>query len=217
MPFEPADGLSPDDLAGVEARVGAVYRGDPFVGASRSGRVGLVCSSFNGSVTKRLLDGALGALEAHGVTLGTVTVVWVPGAFEIPLAAERLAATGAYDAVICLGAVIRGDTPHFEYVAGECAAGVQRAMAATGVPIAFGVLTTDDVAQAVERSQPQSSAAGSTNKGPVSDKEAASNKGAEAALVALGMADLLARYMPQPAGRHAAGSSHAAERQGLDR
>ena len=90
-------------------------------------------------------------------------------------------------------------------------------MAATGVPIAFGVLTTDDVVQAVERSQPPDSAAGSTNKGPVSNKETASNKGAEAALVALEMADLLARYMPPPAGRHVAGISHAVEGQGLDR
>ncbi len=137
-------------------------------------RLAVVAGRFNGDVTKLLLDGALDALRAHGLEPGSVQVVWVPGAFEIPLVAKRLAEGGELDGVICLGAVIRGDTPHFEYVAGECAAGLSRVALDTGVPVAFGVLTTDDVDQALAR-------AGG----------AEGNKGAEAAATAVEMADLL--------------------------
>jgi 6,7-dimethyl-8-ribityllumazine synthase len=137
-------------------------------------RVAIVAGRFNGDVTKLLLDGALDTLRAHGLDAAAVPVVWVPGAFEIPLVAKRLAESGELDAVICLGAVIRGDTPHFEYVAGECASGISGAALDTGVPIAFGVLTTDDVDQALAR-------AGG----------AEGNKGAESAVTAVEMADLL--------------------------
>jgi 6,7-dimethyl-8-ribityllumazine synthase len=143
-------------------------------------RVAVVAGRFNEPVTQRLLDGALDALSEHGLETGDVRVAWVPGAFEIALAAKRLAASGEVDAVICVGAVIRGGTPHFEYVAGQCAAGVARAALDTGVPVAFGVLTTDDVDQALERS-------GGTE----------GNKGYEAAVTAVEMVDLL-RQLPKP-------------------
>src|SRR6266700_1711094 len=110
-------------------------------------RLAVVAGRFNGDVTKLLLDGALDALRAHGLEPGSVQVVWVPGAFEIPLVAKRLAEGGELDGVICLGAVIRGDTPHLEYVAGECAAGLSRVALDTGVPVAFGRLITDCVDQ----------------------------------------------------------------------
>jgi 6,7-dimethyl-8-ribityllumazine synthase len=110
-------------------------------------RVAVVCGRFNDFITGRLLDGAVAALEKYGAP--EPTVVWVPGAFEIPLAAQALART--HDAVVCLGAVIRGDTPHFDFVAGECASGLQRVQLDTGVPVVFGVLTTNTVAQAEER------------------------------------------------------------------
>ena len=139
-------------------------------------RVAIVASRFNGDVTELLLDGALDALRSFGLDTDLVSVVWVPGAFEIPLVAKRLAESGEVDAVICLGAVIRGDTPHFEFVAGECAAGLRQAALETGVPLAFGVLTTDDRDQALAR-------AGG----------AEGNKGAEAAATAVEMADLLRR------------------------
>src|ERR687895_1611494 len=110
-------------------------------------RLAVVAGRFNDAVTKLLLDGALDALQEHGLDPEDVRVAWVPGAFEIPLVAQRLAASGEVDAVICVGAVIRGGTPHFEYVAGECAAGVSRAALDTRVPVTFGVLTTDDLHQ----------------------------------------------------------------------
>jgi 6,7-dimethyl-8-ribityllumazine synthase len=134
---------------------------------------GLVVSRFNEFVTGRLLEGALDALRRHGAEEEQITVVRVPGSYEIPLAAKRLAASGRYSAVICLGTVIRGATPHFEYIAGEVAKGVATASLETGVPIAFGVLTTDNIEQAIER-------AGS--KG--------GNKGFDAACVAIEMANL---------------------------
>src|SRR5215207_9230089 len=139
-------------------------------------RVAIVAGRFNGDVTKLLLGGALDALRSFGLDTDLVSVVWVPGAFEIPLVAKRLAESGEVEAVICLGAVIRGDTPHFEFVAGECAAGLRQAALETGVPLAFGVLTTDDQEQALAR-------AGGTE----------GNKGAEAAATAVEMADLLRR------------------------
>ncbi len=139
-------------------------------------RIAVVAGRFNGSVTKSLLEGALDGLRAHGLDLTDVLVAWVPGAYEIPLVAKRLAGSGEFDAVICLGAVIRGGTPHFEHVSGQCAAGVTRAALDTGVPVIFGVLTTDDVDQAMER------AGGDEG-----------NKGFEAALTAIEMVDLLRR------------------------
>jgi 6,7-dimethyl-8-ribityllumazine synthase len=110
-------------------------------------RIAVIASRFNDHVTKPLLEGALSVL--HGAGLDDVAVWWVPGAFEIPLVAQRLAPT--HDAIICLGAVIRGDTPHFEYVAGACASGVQRVALDSGTPVVFGVLTVDTVEQAYER------------------------------------------------------------------
>ena len=141
-------------------------------------RLTIVASRFNDSVTKPLLESALDGLREHGLDPSDVPVVWVPGAYEIPLVAQRLAGAGDVDAVVCLGAVIRGGTPHFDYVAGQCAAGVTRVALDTGVPVIFGVLTTDDVDQAMER------AGGSEG-----------NKGREAALTAIEMVDLL-RQLP---------------------
>jgi 6,7-dimethyl-8-ribityllumazine synthase len=145
-------------------------------------RLAVVAGRFNDTVTKLLLEGALNALGEHGLNPGDVRVAWVPGAFEIPLVAKRLASSGEVDAVICVGAVIRGGTPHFDFVAGECAAGVTRAALDTGVPVSFGVLTTDDLDQALAR------AGGSEG-----------NKGHEAALTAIEMVDLL-RQLPKAEG-----------------
>ncbi len=139
-------------------------------------RVAVVCARFNDLITRRLLEGALAGLGSHGVHEGDVTVAWVPGAFEIPLVAKQCAASGRFDAVICLGAVIRGDTAHFEYVAGPCAEGIQRAALDTGVPIVFGVLTTENLDQALSRSDVDGD-----------------DKGAEAARTALEMVDVLRR------------------------
>jgi 6,7-dimethyl-8-ribityllumazine synthase len=116
-------------------------------------RVALVCARFNDHVTKRLLDGARRGLEAARVDPADVTETWVPGAFEIPLAMKAHAESGKVDAVVGLGCVIRGETTHYESVAGECAAGIQRAQLDTGVPCVFGVLTTEDLDQALARSQ----------------------------------------------------------------
>jgi len=137
-------------------------------------RLAVVASRFNDDVTKLLLDGALLELADHGLEPEFVPVVWVPGAFEIPLVAKQLAESGEREALIAVGAVIRGDTPHFEFVAGQCASGISRVALDTGVPIAFGVLTTDDRDQALAR-------AGGTE----------GNKGAEAAATAVEMVDLL--------------------------
>ncbi|MFN0091824.1 MAG: 6,7-dimethyl-8-ribityllumazine synthase [Acidimicrobiales bacterium] len=138
-------------------------------------RVGVVCGRFNEFITERLLAGALDALARLGVAEDDVLVAWAPGAFEIPLVAKRLAAGGGFDAVITLGAVIRGATGHYEHVAGQCAAGVARAGLDTGVPVVFGVLTTDTIEQAIERAGAK-----------------AGNKGAEAAHTAIEMVNLLA-------------------------
>ena len=139
-------------------------------------RVAVVCGRFNDLVTGRLLDGALGGLAIHGVKEDDVAVAWVPGAFEIPLAAKAFASTGRYDAVVALGCVIRGDTAHFEYVAGPCADGIQQAQLDTGVPMVFGVLTTENLEQALSRSDVEGD-----------------NKGEESARVAIEMANLLRR------------------------
>jgi 6,7-dimethyl-8-ribityllumazine synthase len=144
-------------------------------------RIALACSRFNDLITERLLAGARDGLIRHGVDEASITEAWVPGAFELPLVAQRLAQSGEYDAVIALGAVIRGATGHYEHVAGQCAAGLQRAQLDTGVPVIFGVLTTDNLDQALER-------AGSK----------AGNKGFEAAMTAIEMIDLL-RQLPKSA------------------
>jgi 6,7-dimethyl-8-ribityllumazine synthase len=114
-------------------------------------RFAIAVSRFNEIVTGRLLEGALEALAAAGVAGDDVDVVWVPGAFELPVVAQRLAGSYSYDGVICLGAVIRGETTHFEHVAGQAAEGIRRAAQETGVPVAFGVLTTESLEQALER------------------------------------------------------------------
>jgi 6,7-dimethyl-8-ribityllumazine synthase len=139
-------------------------------------RVGVVVSRFNEVITRRLVDGALDALTRHGVALDDVDVTWVPGAWELPVVARRLLASDRYDVIVALGAVIRGDTPHFDYVAGEAARGLAQAAAEFETPVAFGVLTCDTMAQAEAR-------AGGEH----------GNKGWDAALAALEMADLFAR------------------------
>ena len=143
-------------------------------------RVAIVASRFNDTITLRLVDGATDGLRRHGVDADSIDLAWAPGAFELPLVASRLAASGQYDAVITLGAVIRGATGHYDFVAGQCAAGVARASLDTGVPIVFGVLTTDTIEQAVERSGTK-----------------AGNKGSEAATSAIEMANLMAG-LPKP-------------------
>ncbi|MGQ9488008.1 MAG: 6,7-dimethyl-8-ribityllumazine synthase [Armatimonadota bacterium] len=143
-------------------------------------RFAIVVSRFNEFITSKLLGGALDTLARHGVdTEHDVEVAWVPGSWEIPLVAMRFAQSGKYDAVICLGCVIRGGTPHFEYIAAEAAKGIAQSMLETGVPIAFGVLTTDNIEQAIERAGTK-----------------AGNKGGEAALSAIEMASLL-RQLPE--------------------
>ncbi|MBI3761395.1 MAG: 6,7-dimethyl-8-ribityllumazine synthase, partial [Chloroflexi bacterium] len=137
-------------------------------------KFGIVISRFNDAIGKELLRGAQDALIRHGVTADDIDVAWVAGAFEIPLIARRLAESGRYNAIICLGVVIRGATAHFEYVAGQAASGIAAAALSTGVPVLFGVLTTENIEQAVERAGTK-----------------AGNKGAEAALAAIEMANLL--------------------------
>ncbi len=137
---------------------------------------GVVQSTFNTAVTSRLLSGAIDALKRAGVNDDDVTVVKLPGAFEIPLVAQKLATSGRYDAIICLGAVIRGDTPHFDYISAEVARGVGQVALSSGVPVIFGVLTTDTLDQANARSV-----------------EGGRNKGFEAGVAAVEMAQLHAR------------------------
>ncbi len=139
-------------------------------------RFAIVVSRFNEFIGRSLLTGALDGLRRHGGSEGRVDLVWVPGAFEIPLVARKLAASGQYGAVICLGAVIRGSTAHFDYVAGGAASGIASASMETGIPIVFGVLTTDTIEQAIERAGVKSG-----------------NKGYEAAVTAIEMVNLLAQ------------------------
>lgn len=122
--------------------------------------IGIVASRFNQFIVEQLMDGALDALKRNGIGEESIVITWVPGAFELPLLAEQMAASGRIHAVIALGAVVRGDTPHFDYVAGECARGIREASQRHGIPVAFGVLTTDNVEQALERA-----GSGSGNKG----------------------------------------------------
>ncbi len=147
---------------------------------ARDLRVAVVVSRFNETISKRLLDGAIDSLLRHGASGDNLSVTWVPGAYELPLAADRVASSGTVDAVVCLGAVIRGETAHFEYVAGGAASGIAEVMLRTGVPVTFGVLTTESTEQAEDR------AGGKMG-----------NKGAEAALAAVEMANLLAA-LPKP-------------------
>lgn len=140
-------------------------------------RYGIVVSRFNSFISDRLLDGAVDALVRHGADDQQITVMKVPGAFEIPLAAKQMAASGKFDALLCLGAVIRGGTPHFEYVSSEVTKGVALVSLETGVPVAFGVLTTDTVEQAIERAGTK-----------------AGNKGSEAAMSAIEMVNLLGAF-----------------------
>ncbi|WP_133513046.1 6,7-dimethyl-8-ribityllumazine synthase [Candidatus Thiosymbion oneisti] len=134
----------------------------------------LVVSRFNRFVVENLLTGAIDALRRHGVEDSDLTIVRVPGAFEMPVTIERVAAKGGYDAIIAIGAVIRGSTPHFNYVAGECVKGIAQVSLKHGVPVAFGVLTVDTLEQAIERAGTK-----------------AGNKGADAARSAIEMVDLL--------------------------
>ena len=114
-------------------------------------RFALVVSRFNDLVTTRLLDGALDCLQRHGAVDEDIEVAWVPGAFELPVVAQKMAQTGRFDVVTCLGCIVRSDTPHFDYVAGESSKGIARVALDTGVPITFGVITADTVDQAVQR------------------------------------------------------------------
>lgn len=142
----------------------------------RDRRFGIVISRFNEFIGGKLLEGALDALRRHEVAADDISTAWCPGAFEIPLVAKTLAESGRFDAIICLGAVIRGATPHFDYVAGEAAKGIAQVSLQTGVPIAFGVLTTETIEQAIERAGTK-----------------AGNKGFEAAMTAIEMSNLLAQ------------------------
>jgi 6,7-dimethyl-8-ribityllumazine synthase len=137
----------------------------------------IVISRFNEFISTRLLDGAMDALKRHDADMKSVDVAWVPGSFEIPLTAAKLADSGRYDAVICLGAVIRGSTPHFEYVAAEVSKGIARVTLEKGIPAAFGVITADTIEQAVDRAGAKQG-----------------NKGWQAALTAVEMANLLKEF-----------------------
>ena len=137
-------------------------------------RFGVVASRFNEFITKRLLDGAEDALLRHGVSQEDIEIAWVPGSFEIPLIAKKLAQSNKYDAVICLGAVIRGGTPHFEYIASEVTKGIARISLDTEVPVAYGIITADTLEQAIERA--------GTKMG---------NEGFKAAVIAIEMANLV--------------------------
>jgi len=140
----------------------------------RKAHFGIVVARFNSLITDRLLDAALRTLTRHGVETSHIETVWVPGAYELPLAAKRLAGTGRCAAIVALGCVIRGGTPHFEYVAGECAAGLSRVSLEFDIPIGFGVLTVDTIEQAIERAGTK-----------------AGNKGEDATLATLEMVSVL--------------------------
>jgi len=137
-------------------------------------KIGMVVSRFNEFITRKLLDGAQDALVRHGVTQENIDIAWVPGSFEIPLVASKLAQTKRYDAIICLGAVIRGGTPHFEYIASEVTKGIAKVGLETGLPITYGIITADTLEQAIERAGTK-----------------AGNRGFDAAVDAIEMANLL--------------------------
>ncbi|PSL50397.1 6,7-dimethyl-8-ribityllumazine synthase [Salsuginibacillus halophilus] len=150
--------------------MGNVYEGN-LVGTDL--RIGIVVGRFNDFITSKLLEGAEDTLRRHGVSADQIDTAWVPGAFEIPFAAKQMAESGKYDAVVTLGTVIRGSTPHFDYVCGETAKGVSSLSLSTNVPVIFGVVTTDTIEQAIERAGTK-----------------AGNKGGEAAVSAIEMANL---------------------------
>lgn len=150
-----------------------VYQGELV---SSEGKFAVVASRFNELITNKLLSGAVDALKRHGVPEGNIEVAWVPGAFEIPLVAKRMADTKKYDAVICVGAVIRGSTPHFDCVASEVSKGVAKVALDCNMPVVFGVLTTDTIEQAIERAGTK-----------------AGNKGFDAAVTAIEMVNLLSK------------------------
>jgi 6,7-dimethyl-8-ribityllumazine synthase len=141
---------------------------------ARGMRIGILLGRFNSFIGDRLLEGAVDALTRHGASETDIDVVRVPGAYEMPLVAKKMAANGKYDALIALGAVIRGATPHFDYVAGECSKGLSQVSMESGIPVGFGVLTVDTIEQAIERAGTK-----------------AGNKGADAALAAMEMVNLL--------------------------
>ena len=158
----------------MDSKKGPNYIEGDLVAAGRC--FGVVASRFNDFIVRSLLDGALDAIERQGGALASVDVVWVPGSYVIPLAAKRLALSGRYDAVVCLGAVIRGATAHFDYVAGGVASGISKVALEASLPVIFGVVTTDTVEQAIERAGTK-----------------AGNKGFEAAVTAIEMASLMDR------------------------
>ncbi len=137
-------------------------------------KFGIVVSRFNDFINKRLLDGSLDALSRHGAEDENISIVKVPGSFEIPLMAQKLADSGKYDAIICLGAVIRGATPHFEYISAEVTKGIAKVTLDSGIPVSFGILTTDNIEQAIERAGSKSG-----------------NKGWDAAMSAIEMVNVL--------------------------
>lgn len=141
------------------------------------GKFGIIVGRFNEFIGGKLLDGALDGLKRHGVSEENIEIVWVPGAYEIPLVSKRMAKTKNYDAILCLGAVIRGETPHFDYVSSEVSKGIANVSIDTEVPIIFGVLTTDTIQQAIERAGTK-----------------AGNKGFDAAVSAIEMTNLLSQF-----------------------
>jgi len=155
---------------------------------ARDLRFAIVAARFNDFVVGRLLAGAIEALKRHGASDANITVARVPGAYDLPIVAKKIAASGKCDAVVALGAVIRGATPHFEYVSAECAGGLTRASLDTGIPIAFGVLTTDTTEQAMERAGQDTTIKASVD---THVDTLTGNKGADAALCAIEMANLL--------------------------
>lgn len=146
----------------------------------RKAKFAIVVSRFNEFVTSRLLAAAVDTLERHGCAHGDITAIWVPGSWELPATAKRAAMSGRFDAVICLGCVIRGETPHFDYVAAEAAKGIAHAGMEANVPVVFGVLTTDTLEQAVQRAGAK-----------------AGNKGADAAITAIEMCNLFSKLTPK--------------------
>lgn len=144
-------------------------------------RIGIVIARFNELITKSLLSGAVDGLIRHGVENDDITIAWVPGAFEAPVAAQQMAFSGKYDAIICLGAVIRGATPHFDYVCNQASSGIARVAHESGIPVLFGILTTNTIEEAMERSGTKSG-----------------NKGFDVAMSAIEMADLLRQMKTLP-------------------
>ncbi len=149
----------------------------------RQQRFALLVTRFNDFITSKLLAGAVDTLQRHGCPDGQMTVVRIPGSYELPLAARKLVGTGQYDAVICLGCIIRGQTPHFEYIAAECAKGIAQVAMESGIPVTFGVITADTLEQAIERAGTK-----------------AGNKGSDAALAAIELVNLYAQ-LQAPGGR----------------